>query len=382
MEDAGRFTLAERQSRLVAQVWPDGMPARDQVVLCAVPEDERSRLLDRLEAVWRASRGEPLAPLAKLADLKRAGFYNLRKAWERSSLSGLIPHESRSGRGTVMEIDDPLRARAKTLLIERPLARNVDLAKALMGGEPALFPETASPHDAMSTLQRLERLVREERSRLVLDPQYLKGAYGAGLVLDLTAVSIVLDEEPRALCVVALLMEMASGLVLGSALGRAADGIGLQRMALEGGLTFLSSRKADVVPSQRAAPDLSVVLTDGVDADRFSEALRPCTGVMHVGRVGGYSFGTFAGQIVGQRIGRVPMNPRRTLEIDLDAFLESRRAPVVSMDEARAIWTREIERHNGDRVEALVEAGIVDGASSDGQLAALARRILDTLQSG
>lgn len=375
----GPSTLAERQSRLIAQVWPDGMPPRDQVVLGAVPEDERSRLLDRLEAVWRASRGEPLAPLAKLADLKRAGFYNLRKAWERNSLSGLIPHESRSGRGTVVEIDDPLRALARTLLTERPLARNVDLAKALMDGRPDLLPETAGPHGALSTLQRLERLVREERSRLVLDPQYLKGAYGAGLVLDLTAVSIVLDEEPRALCVVALLMEMASGLVLGSALGRAADGIGLQRSALEGGLSFLRRRKADVAPLEGAPPDLSVVLTDGVDADRFSEAMSPCTGVMHVGRVGGYSFGSFAGQIVGQRIGRVPMNPRRTLDIGPDAFMETRRAPVVSMEEARAIWTKEVERHNEDRVEALAKAGIVDGASSDGRLAVLARRTLGAL---
>ncbi len=49
-----------------------------------------------------------------------------------------------------------------------------------------------------------------------------------------------------------------------------------------------------------AATLAAFVKFEVTDADRFSEAMSPCTGVMHVGRVGGYSFGSFAGQIVGQ----------------------------------------------------------------------------------
>jgi hypothetical protein len=85
-------TLHDREIELVARVWPEGMPTRDRVVLDALPAGDRSRILKRLEAVWRADCGEPLGPLADLAGLKRAAFFNLRRSWRAKSLAGLVPN--------------------------------------------------------------------------------------------------------------------------------------------------------------------------------------------------------------------------------------------------------------------------------------------------
>lgn len=372
--------LLERQDDLIGKVWPNGVATRDRVVLDATPIAKRAPLFDRLEAVWRADRGEPLGPLAELAGLKRAGFYNLRMAWRNHSLAGLVPHESRGARRVGATDDDPLRSRTAVLLRADPLGRNVDVAKAIMDGDRSLLDPDAGPIDALTVLQRLERLVRDERRRLSGDPDYVRGAYGGALVLDLTAVSIVLQGEEPSLAVAAILMETASGIVMGSALGAMGEGVELQRAALVAGLDFLSVRRADVPSRGRRAPDLGLMLPPDVDPDRVADAVRPLVDELTIGRIGGFSFGQQVVQVVGQRIGRMPLNPRRTLSFDVEDFLKRRIAPVVGIDEGRLIWAREVERHNGERVAALVRAGRVDGRLSDGRLAAVIRALLGALQ--
>jgi hypothetical protein len=372
--------LAARQSDLVAKVWPDGISTYDLVVLEAVPLAVREGILDRLEAVWRADRGEPLAPLAELAGLKRAAFFNLRRAWRTHSLAGLVPHESRGVRRVSAGENDPLRVRAAELLRDDPVRRNVDIAKTIMDGDHSLVGDDAGPHEALTVLQRLERLVRDQRRRLVGDPVFVRGAYGSGLVLDLTAVSIVLKGEKPSMAVAAILMETSSGFVMGSALGAKEDDVKLQRDALVAGLNFLMARKADLPPSAAHLPDFGVMLPTGVSADRVADAIRPYVDEIAIGRVGGFSFGQQVVQVVGQRIGRMPLNPRRTLSFDVDEFLKSRIAPTVTLDEGRAIWAREVERHNAERIAALEEAGIVDGGLVDGRLAAVIRALLEALQ--
>lgn len=142
--------IERRQQQLIALVWPDGISERDRVVMDAVPASNRKNLLDRLEAVWRAERGEPLGPLADLARLKRAAFYNLRVAWRTHSLAGLVPHDTRSGRRVDASDESPLRKEAETLLRSNPLSRNVDVARRIMertriSSGPTRVPTTHSP---------------------------------------------------------------------------------------------------------------------------------------------------------------------------------------------------------------------------------------------
>lgn len=380
MPDFDFHGLPGRQAELVSRVWPEGIPTRDRVVLEAVPATGRARTLNRLEAVWRAERGEPLGPLAELAGLGRAAFYNLRVAWRTKSLAGLVPHDTRSGRRVTASDDDPLRLRASAHLRDEPGRRNVEIAKLLMDQDTSLVGDNSGPHDALTVLQRLERLVREERRGLARDPVFLTGAFGQGLVLDLTAVSIVLGGAERELAVVAIIMETASGLILGSALGRKDEGRLLQCNALVAGLDFLRQHKADLPPSRDAAPDLGLMLPSGVDPGRVVEALVAHVDELTVGRVGGFSFGQQVVQVVGSRIGRMPLNPRRTLSFDIEDFMSRRMAPTVTLLEAQAVWAREVDRHNADRIVALVDAGIVYGGLPEGRLAAVVRAILATLQ--
>ncbi|WP_375393486.1 hypothetical protein [uncultured Sphingomonas sp.] len=358
------------------------MPSRDRVVLDAVPAAGRRQLLDRLEAVWRAEQGEPLGPLADLAGLKRAAFYNLRVAWRAHSLAGLVPHDTRSGRRVDVGDDSPLRKEAETLLRANPLSRNVDVARAMIDANPELVPDDAGPNHGLTVLQRLQRLVGDERRRLTADAAFVRAAYGGELVLDLTAVQIVLDGAERSLAVAAILMETASGIVLGSALGMKDDGRSLQRDALIAGLSFLSLNSADLPPLRDVTPGLGWMLPPDIEPDSLVGLVEPHVGELMAGRAGGFSFGQQVLQIVGPRIGRTPLNPRRTLtaDMEIDEYLKRRVAPVVTLKEARAIWAREVERHNADRVSALTKAGIVSAGVPDGRLAAVIRAVLTALQ--
>lgn len=375
--------IERRQQQLIALVWPDGISERDRVVMDAVPASNRKNLLDRLEAVWRAERGEPLGPLADLARLKRAAFYNLRVAWRTHSLAGLVPHDTRSGRRVDASDESPLRKEAETLLRSNPLSRNVDVARRIMEANPDLVRTDAGANHALTVLQRLQRLVGDERRRLTGDPKFVRAAFGGEMVLDLTAVQIVLDGTERALAVAAILMETASGIVLGSALGRKDDGRALQREALSAGLSFLQLNRADLPPQPDTMPGLGWMLPPDIHAESLIQTLEPHVSELVMGRAGGFSFGQQVQQVTGPRIGRIPLNSRRTLlaDMDIDEYLKSRVAPIVALEEARGIWMREVERHNVDRIVALTRANIIGGGVTDGRLAAVIRASLVALQS-
>lgn len=371
--------ILARQGAVTGMVWPNGIPSRDRVLLDSIPIRERGRVLDRLEAVWRAERGEPLGPLADLAGLKRVAFYNLRSAWRANSLAGLVPNQTRSGRRVAAGEDDPLRARASMYLNADPGRRNVDIAKTLLDENRSLVVDDG-PNAALVVLQRLERLVQHERRALASDPDFLRGAYGLGMILDVTAVSIVLDEGERSLAIAAMLVDTASGLILGSALGNHDAVEQLQLDALADGLDFIARRKADLPPSRVTAPDLGLMIPATMDAEKVGELLRPHVRELFVGWVGGFSFGAQLVQNIGPRVGRMVLNPRRTLTVDVEQFLEKRIALVATLAEAKAIWALEVDRHNVNRIAALRKAEILDAQGlANGRLSTVIRAIAAAL---
>lgn len=362
--------LAERQRRLLKAIWPAGMPDTDRAILEAVPKERRASILDRLEAVWRADQGEPLGPLANLAGLKRAAFFNLRKAWGQHSLAGIVPNETRAGRKVTTAKDDPIRSRARELLRAEPRARNVDIAKRLLGSDALKSDRNVQ----LANLQRSERMVQHERRTLSQDEDFLRAAYGQGILVDITAISVILDEDPRGLAVVGMVIETASGIILGSALGRASEGVSIEIAALSNSLEFLAQHRADRPLSQSGKPDLTAVLANGVDLDRAEEQLRKSVDELTLAKAGGFSFGAQAVQNIGPRVGRMVLNPRRTLSIDVDSFVKKRRFNSLPVDQARSVWKREVDRHNSDRIRALVAAKIIDGGGvADGHLAKVIR---------
>jgi hypothetical protein len=245
-----------------------------------------------------------------------------------------------------------------------------------------LIESAAGSHAALTVLQRLERIVQHQRRELVNDPDFLRKAFGCGLVLDLTAVSVVLDERERTQAVVSLLVETASGVVLGSALGRFDEGANLQQEAMVSALGFLHELKVDLPSCSARWPDLGLMLPAVADVDRIEAVLKPHVNNLVVGSVGGFSFGQQIVQIVGPRVGRMVLNPRRTLKVDPAGFVEKRQAAVVSLKEAKSIWAREVQRHNAGRIEALVEAGMInESGSRNGKLATAIGAIINALKA-
>jgi hypothetical protein len=353
--------LNNRQLELFAEVWPNGVPNEDRIIFEALPIDQRRRVLERLDAVWQADRGGPLGALADAVGLKHAAFFNLRRAWRRHSLAGLIPHETRVRRRLLASADDPLRKRAVSLLRAKTGARNVDIAKLMIEADPTLVSAVGGPNARLGVLQRLERLVQAERRSLAMDAEYLTRNYGRGLALDLTAVSIILNDKSPSLAVAALLVETASGLVLGSALGRANDYMKLQLNALADAIGFLKDRRGDLLPPKTKALDLTLMLSPKADARRIAELLSPCVNNLAIGQAGGFSLGRHLVQNIGPQIGRIILYPRRTLTGDADALPVRRAMPRLKLAQARAYLVREVERHNAERVEALKSVGIIDG---------------------
>lgn len=362
----------ERPDDPLAEAWPDGMPEADRLFLAALGERERQLVMRRLDAVMRADRGEPLAPLADGIGLKRAAFFNLRRAWRQRSLAALLPHAARPGRRVEAKADDPRRKRAGELLQQRAGRRNVDIAKLMVAEDPTLVGD--GPHGRLVAIQKMERLVRHERARLAVDPAFLRQAYGGGLVLDLSAISIVM--EGQKLAVAALLVETASGLILGHAIGSSNETVGVQLEALTVARSFLATRRADLEFDARAAPELALMVPPGVDADAMAAELAPHVNGLVIGRIGGFSYGQQVRQVIGPRVGRIVLQPRRTLAVDIEEFASAGRSPVMPPATARATFAREVVRHNAHREKALVAAGCIDGGGcSAGVLAYLTETI-------
>lgn len=385
-EEGSPESLDERQAWLEGLIWPGGVSVRDRVVLDALALDQRPRILDRLEAVWRAEQGEPLAALAELAGLKRAAFFNMRRAWRTNGLAGIVPNDTRSPRRVSIELNDPLRERVRQMLRERGGDRNVDLAKALLDADDGLLvtPDTG-PHERLAVLQRVERTVQHERRSLSSDQEFLRVSFGSGLGVDLVAVSIVLSEdgsESQTLAVVATVMETGSGLILGAELGHVEDGRSLQLAALGHAIVFIDQHRCDLAPSRSKAVDVSLLVPSASDPVAIEAALRPHVGELDVRPAGPYSFGFQLIHSIGPRIGRLVLQPRKTLAFEVSEHRKSRISTVMAPDHARAFVAREVQRHNADRMAALSDAGIVDGAGLQrGRLSAVISEMIAALRA-
>lgn len=370
-----------REQQVFGAVWPDGIPASERVIYEAVPPEDRPQVIERLDAAFRAANGEPWKPLADKLGLKRSAFYDLRNGWKERKLSGVIPYDRRVGRRLVIKEQDPLRSSARDLLRSRDRGtRNVDIAKRLLETHGGLA-EDAGYNARLSALQRIERLVQEERRELARDRVYLERAYGQRIVIDLTAVSIVLDLPDPSLAVVAIVLEEASGLIMGSVLDTLDDAAGAQAAAIDASIEFLQQRKADVAVSGLMA-DLVVTLAPGSRPDSTGEAeLAEKVRDLDVGH-GTYAFGQNLVQTVGPRVGRMTLAPRRTLTIDAAKHLENRKADLMTLSMARARWEREVTRHNQPILEGLAEAGLVDCAGAGDGVMARALRATSNYLSG
>ena len=359
----------EDEDRLLRAVWPDGIPQRDRVILDGLLPDRRAEVVARLNAVWRAQNGEPLAPLAEGIGLGRAAFYNLRQAWQERSLEGIIPNARRKPRRMKSALDSPVRALARSLLIEDGMtSRNLDIARKLI--EDPVGNEEIVGKTEQIRLQWAERLVRHERRTLSRDTEYLRNNFARRLVIDLTAVSILLAGNDQ-LAVVAVVLDAGSGLVLGSALNRLETAVEIERAAVEEAHRFVTRNKVDGPLEPGQACDLDFMLPPGTSGSEDSRELREVTRKLDLRRPGTYGFGQELVQLIGPRIGRMPLAPRKTLSIAADPAVLRRKVVELDPLQAGAYWDREVLRHNEPVLAALQAADILGSGVREGRMTAV-----------
>lgn len=359
----------EDEDRLLRAVWPDGIPQRDRVILDGLLPDRRAEVVARLNAVWRAQNGEPLAPLAEGIGLGRAAFYNLRQAWQERSLEGIIPNARRKPRRMKSALDSPLRALARSLIIEDGMtSRNLDIARKLI--EDPVGNEEIVGKTEQIRLQWAERLVRHERRTLSRDSEYLRNNFARRLVIDLTAVSILLAGNDQ-LAVVAVVLDAGSGLVLGSALNRLETAVEIERAAVEEARRFVTRNKVDGPLEPGQACDLDFMLPPGTTGSEDSRELREVTRKLDLRRPGTYGFGQELVQLIGPRIGRMPLAPRKTLSIAAHPAVLRRKVVELDPSQAGAYWDREVLRHNEPVLAALQAADILGSGVREGRMTAV-----------
>jgi hypothetical protein len=358
-----------RTAKLLQALWPDGMPERDRVIFEGLLPDRRAEVIARLDAVWRAENGEPLGPLAKGIGLKRAAFYNLRQAWQERSLEGIIPNARRKPRRMKIALDSPLRDLARSLIIEDGMtSRNLDIARRLV--DDPLGIEEIFGRTEQIRLQSAERLVLHERRALSREPDYLRNNFSRRLVIDMTAVSILLEGNSQ-LAVVAVVLDAGSGLVLGSALNRLETAVEIERAAVEEARRFIARSQVDKTQGTGWACDLDIMLPTMATEPEDFEELRVVTRKLDVRRPGTYGFGQELVQLIGPRMGRLPLAPRKTLSIDADPAALRRKVVELEPSQAGAYWEREVLRHNEPILNALAAANILGRGVPEGQMTAI-----------
>lgn len=360
--------IEDRAVLLFREIWPKGMPERDRVIWDGLLPDARRTALDRLEAVWRAECGQPWKPLAQGIGLGRSAFFNLRKLWSEHSFEGVVPNARRKPRRVDAPIDALNRELARELITSHDVGtRNVDLARILVASEEA---ESFGGEVEQSRLQTAERLIRHERRALATDPAWLNRNWGRRLLIDLTAISVVIKGEAE-LAVAAVCMDVASGLVLGSALGRLATSVETERAAVDEAWRFIRKQRADRDTRDWPPCDLDLMLPkEDDDKVKGRAELTESVGELAIRLPGSYSFGSELVQLIGPRLGRIPFAPRRTLAIDINDFAMSRRVVEVDAQTANKFWLREVMRHNEPIMRALRVSGAWKDGCDDGRLAA------------
>lgn len=358
--------------KIIGKVWPEGMPDRDRMILDGLVPEKRKLALARLEAVWRAENGEALKPLADSLGLGRAAFFNLRRAWRERSFEGVVPNERRSARRLSVEESSPIRAATRKLLLAAgPGARNIEIAKRLITAHP--HTDEIGGTTEQTRLQAAERLVRDERKKLATDAEFLQMHFGQHIIIDLCAVAILLLGQ-RELAVVAVCLDAASGLVLGSSLNRLETASETQREAADNAWRFIYDNRLDRPADVWPRCHLDMVVPPGIDEAKDRAALEAATESLSLHPSAPYAFGREIVQRVGPKMGRLSFAPRKTLGVDAAQFSKSRQITELPPSAAVSHWDREVFRHNEPIVASLKAAQVWGSGVSEG-------RMLQTLEA-
>ncbi|NCQ21010.1 MAG: hypothetical protein GW768_07585 [Sphingomonadales bacterium] len=365
--------------------WLNEAKAEDRLLFRTLDAEKRGIAGQRLGALLRLEADEiSVGAAGEMAGLTRSAFHTVRRRWDAShELSAVVPFATRRSRGAAIDLGDVTAAVLDGGLESREIA----LARDLIQKEPQLSNGALGRKLAVrladgSHVNGMARLVQRVRHSLRLQPEALRRMYGRSLIVDNTAIALLVEGSDGPECSVAsLVTERASGLVLAGEVSMRADAPRAFRNAVRRASAGVRELELDV----RAPGPFGciVVMPPGVSAPDA-----PCTEDNDESEFayvdsGPRRYGTRTISTLGSRIARIRLVPRYTEPGTGIPKLEwgHYREPL-SVTDADGVLQLEIGRWNKRILPRLEACGLAGSGGGMGQLSATLRSLAAQLPKG
>ncbi len=330
---------------LLTRAWPTGISDEEASLLRKLPFEDETLVRIRLSSLLEVDAGTRPASRPPEHDprgLTASGFQSLVRRWRSDrSVQTLLPYAGRTPRRR----DDTPSHETVSHVIDEMLAAD-PRASLVTISKNAL--QRSGVQLAVNTVRSL---ARERRMAMRSDPAWLAENYGHHMLADVCALgSTVATDHGDVVAVIALLVESASGIVLGHAVGPVDASFALQRSAIADGLVAIVGDGIDVIG------DFSSVLTIVAAAEapeNYATSIRrasPHNAIVDSDR---RRPGDRVSDLLDGAIDVLPLRPR--------GGRAARRSQNARWDPVRlATATQEaIDAHNRDRL-ALLRAAVPD----------------------
>lgn len=365
--------LDDSERALLIRAWPDGVAEDEVRLLRSLTAARRSKVVARLRALLdiedarreNANVHVDMRTKAIAAGLTTDGLFAIRRKWDSSrSLASIAPYLGRAERQpTQRDDDDPIVIAARALIAE-------------MAGRPDSVLASRLREKFGTSVPNMIRLVRRLRRDDATDPERIGQTFGRSLLVDLCAIDRVTLASPPSPIVCAVVVERASGLILGTAVeASGGDTIVAQVAAVRAAMAFISDHELDV-DGDEAAVELTIG-DGGKAAEAFAAANRlKDKGIdLRVNSVGPRRYGQRLVSQLGKRLGRLWWRPRSTAPASEPAKPDL--ANGIAIGDAAILVAGEVEAHNAMMFGNLAEGGVCAGwGNTDGAMTAALRRVL------
>lgn len=344
------MTSPSSLSDLVRLAWPDGLPDNEMALIRKLPPGDERLLAGRLAALLEVEAGT--RPASRAPDdnrgLTNSGFQSLVRRWRADrSTRTLMPYAGRTPRrrgdtaghrAVVGAVDDLLRAGPEMGLV--PLSR-----EAARKSGTDLAPNS------------VKLIARERRAALRMDGAWIAARYGDALLSDVCSLAAEVTTEDGATsgAVIALVVEGASGIILGHSVGRADMGLDLQRSAMANALVRTITERLDTVGIEPAT--LSMVIAPGEDGAtiEFARSVRTALPGAQVTDSPRRRAGDRVADLLDGSIDVLRLRPR--------GGRPTRRATASTWEETRLVEVADeaVAAHNEERI-ALLRSALPDAS--------------------
>ena len=365
--------LNHDEMTLLKRAWPEGVAAEEVRLFRSLTAARRSKVVARLGVLLdiedarrdNANAHVDMRTKARAAGLTTDGLFAIRRKWDfLRSLASIAPYLGRAERQpTQRDDDDPIVIAARALIAE-------------MAGSPDSVLASRLRERFGTSVPNMIRLVRRLRRDDATDPERIGKTFGRSLLIDLCAIDRVTLGSPPAPIVCAVVVERASGVILGTAVeASGGDTIVAQVAAEHAAMAFISDRELDV-DGDEAAVELTIG-DGGEAAEAFAAANRlKDKGIdLRVNSVGPRRYGQRLVSQLGKRLGRLWWRPRSTAPASEPAKPDL--ANGIAIGDAAVLVAGEVEAHNAMMFGSLAEGGVHAGwGKADGAMTAALRRVL------